>query len=138
MIDLVLQTDSINLEKSLTKLGAKSDGAVVTFIGQARNNSKGKKVLYLEYQVYESMAKKELKKVLEEAKQKWPITNCLTIHRYGKVKIGETSIFIAVSAPHRLEAFEANKYIIDEIKKRVPIWKKEYYSDGTAWITDRS
>jgi len=83
------------------------------------------------------MAVKELKKIAEEAVSRWSVTNCIVVHRFGTVGIGEPSILIAVSSPHRDAAFQAVRYIIDTVKKTVPIWKKEYYSDGEIWVSDR-
>ncbi|MCX7679350.1 MAG: molybdenum cofactor biosynthesis protein MoaE, partial [Spirochaetes bacterium] len=110
------------------------DGAIVTFIGKARQFSEGKKVLFLLYDVYESMAQRELEKICETAIKRWPLSRAIIAHRYGKVEIGEASVFIGVSAPHRVEAFEAAQFMINTIKKTVPIWKKEFYEDGSVWI----
>jgi len=134
MKKIILQTKPIDINQ---KIGTVQDGSIVTFLGQARNKSKDKEVLYLEYEIYESMAQKELSKIVDKATSKWSLSNCLVIHRYGRVNIAEASILIAVSSPHRAESFQAAKYIIDEIKKKVPIWKKEFYSDGSQWITPR-
>lgn len=109
-------------------------GAVVTFIGAVRNNSDGKKVLYLEYEAYPEMAKKKLEEIAAEAKKKWPIEEIAVTHRLGRMEIGEISVVIAVSSGHRTAAFQACQYTIDRIKEIVPIWKKEFYEDGSAWI----
>jgi molybdopterin synthase catalytic subunit len=109
-------------------------GAVVTFIGTVRNNSEGKRVLYLEYEAYPEMAKKKLEEIAAEAKNKWPIEEVAVTHRLGRMEIGEISVVIAVSSGHRLIAFQACQYTIDRIKEIVPIWKKEFYEDGSAWI----
>jgi len=109
-------------------------GAVVTFIGTVRNNSDGKKVLYLEYESYPEMAKKKLEEIAAEAKKKWPIEEVAVTHRLGRMEIGDISVVIAVSSGHRAAAFQACQYTIDRIKEIVPIWKKEFYEDGSAWI----
>ncbi len=132
------QKEAIEVEKVIRETGSNSDGALVTFTGRARNRSKGKEVLKLEYELYETMALKELEKIVDVAIEKWSLSCCTVIHRYGTVNIGEASIIIAVSSPHRKESFSACMYIIDEIKKKVPVWKKEFYSDGSVWITEGS
>lgn len=138
MKHIILQSEPLDISTSLDDFGLDADGAIVSFIGRARDHSRGQKVLFLEYEIYESMAKKELDKIVEDALNKWPISSCLLIHRFGRVTIGEASILISVSSPHRDEAFKSVRYIIDTIKKTVPIWKKEFYSDGSTWISERS
>lgn len=136
MITIQLQQDPIDIHRILEVTGTDSDGAVVSFIGRPRNSSRGKAVLYLEYEVYGEMARKELKNLAEEAAVKWSLSTCAVIHRYGRVDIGQPSILIAASSPHRDEAFQAVRHIIDTVKKKVPIWKKEYYSDGSSWMDE--
>ena len=138
MIRIILQKEPINIAESIGDAGTNADGAVTLFIGQARDNSNNKEVLHLEYQIYESMAKKELENIASEAVSTWQINTCIIVHRYGKIKIGEASILIAVSSPHRDNAFKSARYIIDTIKKKVPIWKKEFYADGSKWISEGS
>lgn len=134
---VIIQTEDIDIAALTAQLGTAEDGAVVTFIGRARNNSMGKGVDHLDYEIYNSMAIKELQKIADEAMEKWPITMCFIVHRYGPIAIGEASIFIGVSSPHRKEAYESSSYLIDEIKRRVPVWKKEFYRDGSSWITPK-
>lgn len=138
MQEIRFQTQPIDAAAAYKELGARKDGAILSFIGIPREDSNGKTVSYLEYEVYEDMASKEMQKIVDQAFANWPITDCLVIHRYGKVDIGEASIFIGVSSPHRDEAFKAVRYIIDTIKKTVPVWKKEVYADGSSWISERS
>lgn len=114
------------------------DGSDILFCGRVRNNSRGRNVLYIDYQVYPEMAVKEMDKIADEAIVKWNLNRCVIVHRYGRVMPGESSIIILVSSPHREESYVSSKYIIDEIKKRVPVWKKECYDDGTEWIGDRN
>jgi len=135
---MIFQKDPIPVTDLVATAGNDSDGAIITFIGQARDKSRDKGVSHLEYEIYEEMASSEMKKIIDDSYDQWPITDCVVVHRYGTVNIGETSIFIAVSSPHRDDAFKACRYIIDTIKKTVPIWKKEFYSDGSQWISDRS
>ena len=110
-------------------------GAWVVFEGIVRNHNEGKTVTSLEYESYEDLAKNEADKILMEAHQKFPIDKIFCFHRTGKLKVGETSLWVGVSSAHRKEAFEACQYIIDQIKARLPIWKKEYYENGdSGWI----
>jgi MoaE-MoaD fusion protein len=109
------------------------DGAVVTFDGCVRNHSHGHRTLYLDYEAYESMALAKMQDIAAEMHAKFPI-HCVAItHRLGRLQIGETSVFIAVSSPHRPAAFDACRFAIDTLKRTVPIWKKEYFEDGAVW-----
>ena len=109
-------------------------GAICTFVGTTRENNVGRKVLRLEYEAYEAMALSEIRKLADEAGRRWEITRIAITHRVGVVEIGETSVAIAVSAPHRAEAFEACRFAIDRLKEIVPIWKKEHFEGGEVWI----
>lgn len=112
---------------------AAEDGAVVTFDGCVRNHSHGRRTLYLDYEAYEGMALAKIREITEEIHRKFPVHCVAVIHRLGRLEIGETSVFIAVSSPHRPAAFEACRYAIDTLKRTVPIWKKEYFEDGAVW-----
>ena len=109
-------------------------GAIATFIGTTRNNNDGRKVIALDYEAYAEMAEKELVRLGEEAKKKWPICRMAIVHRLGPVQITEPSVMIAVSAAHREAAFAACRFAIEEIKRTIPIWKKEVYEGGEIWI----
>jgi molybdopterin synthase catalytic subunit len=110
-------------------------GALVTFEGIVRNHNEGKQVLHLEYECFETMAVKEGEKVLREAKEKFEILETRCVHRVGSLAIGEIAVWIGVTAEHRHPAFQACEYIMDQVKARVPIWKKEIYADGNkTWI----
>ena len=113
-------------------------GAIATFIGTTRNNNQGRKVIALDYEAYPEMAEKELARLGEEAKRKWQICRIAIVHRIGSVQINEPSVIIAVSAAHREAAFAACRFAIEEIKKTVPIWKKEVYEGGEIWIGTQS
>jgi molybdopterin synthase catalytic subunit len=138
MIRIILQKDPIDVAAHLNDVGTDEDGAVVSFIGRARCRSNDRDVKYLEYEAYEGMAEKELRRIAKDAKERWHATTITIVHRFGRVAIGESSILISVSSAHRDEAFQSTRYIIDTIKKTVPIWKKEFYSDGSMWISERS
>ncbi len=132
-----LQNDPIDCAALIAATGTVEDGAVLTFIGTPRRDSAGRPVEHLFYEAYEEMAQKEMDKIADEALSSWPITDCLIIHRTGRVDPGQMSILIAVSAHHRDEGFAALRFIIDTVKKTVPIWKKEVYADGSEWVSDR-
>ena len=109
-------------------------GAVTLFFGVVRNSSMGRRVLYLEYDGYPEMAEKVMRQIAEEAMRRWPLTDVAMQHRTGRMEIGETSLLIAVSSPHRKEAFEACHHLVDRFKEVVPIWKKEVWEGGEVWI----
>ena len=109
-------------------------GAIVTLDGFVRQFTKGRETEYLVYEGYEPMALKEMEKLVKAAKEQFQIENVGIVHRLGKLEIGETSVVISVASPHRRAAFEACEWLIKELKRTVPIWKKEVYSDGETWI----
>jgi molybdopterin synthase catalytic subunit len=108
-------------------------GAVAVFYGVVRNENLGRRVKYLEYDAYPEMAVKKMREVADEVRKKFPITDVGILHRMGRVEIGETSLLVAVSSPHRKEAFEACHYAVDRVKHIVPVWKKEVWEDGSEW-----
>jgi molybdopterin synthase catalytic subunit len=109
-------------------------GAIVTLDGFVRKFTKGRETEYLVYEAYEPMALKEMEKLIEAAHEKFAIASVSIVHRIGKLEINETSVVISVGAPHRRAAFEACEWLIKELKRTVPIWKKEVYADGEVWI----
>ena len=109
------------------------DGAIVTFDGFVRNESHGRKTHYLEYEAYIPMAQQKLREIGQLLHEKFGIHRVAIVHRLGRLEIGESSVFIAVSAPHRGAAFDACRFAIDTLKKTVPIWKKEFFTDGAVW-----
>ena len=112
-----------------------SAGACVVFEGWVRDHNDGKEVVRLEYEAYEAMAAKEGQRILDEARRKFGVDRAVCVHRVGMLDIGDLAVWVGVSAGHRGEAFDACRYIIDELKHRVPVWKKEYYSDGdSGWV----
>ena len=106
-------------------------GAVVLFSGEVRDHNRGKAVSWLEYESHIPLATKMIEAILAEAKTKWPMNIAVAQHRVGKVTVGESAVVVITASAHRSEAFAANRYIIDRIKHEVPIWKCEYYTDGT-------
>lgn len=127
----VAPLDIVALEGAVAAPGA---GGTVTFVGTTRRENAGRRVLRLEYEAFEPMALSEMHKLAEEAGRRWRIMRIAIGHRIGVVEIGEASVVIAVSAPHRAEAFEACRFAIDRLKQIVPIWKKEYFEGGEVWI----
>jgi molybdopterin synthase catalytic subunit len=109
-------------------------GAVALFSGVVRNENMGRRVLYLEYDAYPEMAERVMREIAVEAMGRWPITNIAMQHRIGRLEIGEASLLVAVSAPHRKEAFEACHALVDRFKEVVPVWKKEVWEGGEEWI----
>jgi molybdopterin synthase catalytic subunit len=112
---------------------ADGDGAIVTFDGFVRNESHGRRTLYLEYEAYETMALAKMREIGAEAHGRFAIHRIAMLHRLGRLEIGETSVFIVVSAPHRAAALDACRFAIDTLKRTVPVWKKEYFEDGAVW-----
>lgn len=111
-----------------------SVGGIVVFEGVVRDNARGKQVRYLEYDVYPEMAIARIREIIAEAGQRWHVERVAVAHRVGRLEIGEASVIIVVATPHRHEAFEACRYIIDTLKTTVPIWKKEVDTNGEAWV----
>ena len=109
------------------------DGAVTVFDGIVRNHSRGRTTRYLEYEAYEGMALKKMEELAAEAMRRFPIRNVALVHRLGRLEIGESSVLIAVFSEHRAAAFDACRWLIDTLKKTVPIWKKEHFEDGAVW-----
>ncbi len=124
----------ICLEALVEQLRQPEDGAIVVFDGIVRNNTRGRRTLYLEYEAYEPMALKKMKEIAESVKQKWNINRIGIVHRLGRLEIGEASVVIAITSAHRGIAFEACRFTIDTLKKIVPIWKKEFFEDGEVWV----
>jgi molybdopterin synthase catalytic subunit len=111
-----------------------SMGGIVVFEGVVRNQARGKQVRYLEYDVYKEMAEQQIRTIIAEAQKRWGVERVAVAHRFGRLEIGEASVIIVVATPHRGEAFEACRYIIDTLKSTVPIWKKEVATNGEEWV----
>ena len=112
---------------------AGEDGAVAVFEGIVRNHSRGRRTMYLDYEAYESMAINEMQRLAHAALERFKVRDVRLVHRLGRLEIGETSVLIVVASGHRAAAFEACRWLIDTLKKTVPIWKKEYFEDGAVW-----
>jgi len=114
--------------------GEAGHGAVVTFIGTVRGETAGRRVLWLEYEAYDELALKAFQFILDEARQHWPAARVAFHHRTGRVELGEASVVIAASSPHRAEAFAACRYVIERIKQVAPVWKREFFEGGESWV----
>lgn len=135
MIHIDLTDQPIDISAALRSVEADGAGAINTFIGTVRNKSTGRPVVRLEYEAYDSMALHQLRKVAEQAAERWPmVENITVVHRKGTLYIGDVAVVVAVSTPHRAESFAACQYIIDTLKQVVTIWKKEFYEDGDVWV----
>ncbi len=128
-----LGREPIDVPALIRHVRADEDGAIVTFDGCVRNHSHGRRTLYLEYEAYEAMALAKIHEIAADIHVKFAIDRVAIAHRLGRLEIGETSVFIAVSSAHRAAAFEACRFAIDTLKRTVPIWKKEYFEDGAVW-----
>jgi molybdopterin converting factor subunit 1 len=125
--------EKIAVQKIADSIKHPEDGAVAVFEGMVRNNTRGRRTLYLDYEAYESMALNEMEKLAQAALQNFKVREVRIVHRLGRLEIGETSVLVAVASAHRGPAFEACRWLIDTLKKTVPIWKKEYFEDGAIW-----
>jgi molybdopterin synthase catalytic subunit len=123
--------DARRLEAAVSHKGA---GAICTFTGVVRDSSRGRSVTHLDYEAYAEMAVAQMRKIGDEIAERWPEARVAMAHRTGSLEIGEASVVVSVSCPHRAEAIDACKWVIDLLKESVPIWKKEHAADGTYWI----
>ncbi len=131
-IELVEQPIDVNAV--LQRVRHAQAGAVVLFLGTVRDNNRGRHVKFLEYEAYQAMARKEMRRVAEEAQRRWLLLGIAIVHRLGHLETGDISVAIAVASGHRKEAFEAARFAIDTLKHTVPIWKKEVWAGGAVWI----
>jgi molybdopterin synthase catalytic subunit len=131
---IVVQREDIDIQGALDSVRSSDTGGIVTFTGTVRDNAKGRRIAKMSIEVYGAMALKQLEDIRAEAIEKYSVNEITVIHRYGDLDVGDNIVFIAVSAGHRKEAFEACMYVIDELKQRVPIWKKETTPEGDFWV----
>ena len=135
MSDFEISSDPIDPRAVRARLEDPSCGAYVQFDGWVRNHNEGRKVLRLEYEIYQLLAEKEGQRIIDESLERFAIHNAFAVHRSGLMELSEAAVVVGVSSPHRDAAFEACRYIIDQAKVRLPIWKKEHYTSGeTEWI----
>lgn len=129
-----LTDEPINVNEVMNKVIKREAGAVTLFVGTVRELTNGKKTLYLIYEAYEAMAVKKLAQIGHEIQEKWMGADVAITHRTGKLDISDIAVVIAVSTPHRHDAYEANRYAIERIKEIVPIWKKEHWENSEEWV----
>lgn len=137
-MSVAITRKEIPADKVIESVRARSAGATVVFIGSVRSPSNGKQVMTLEYDSYARMAKAVLGEIADEAEERFGVTGISIVHRVGKLGPGEISLVVAVSSVHRDEAYRASMYIVDELKERVPIWKKEVFKDGSTWTKGKA
>ena len=130
-------SEPVDVNAVIARVASSKAGAIVTFQGVVRDNSLGRKVRYLEYEAYPPMAIAEMERIEEEARRRWTVEKIAITHRLGRLEIGEASVVIAVSSPHRREAIEACHFAIDRLKQTMPVWKKEYWEGGEIWIENQ-
>ena len=133
MIEITHQP--ISTDSVLASVQSERAGASVLFVGTTRRFTRDKETLQLDYECYEQMAIKKMEQLRDQALSKWPIVECSIVHRIGRVALGEASIAVAVSTPHRVASFEAAQWLVDTLKKQVPVWKREHWADGSQeWV----
>jgi molybdopterin synthase catalytic subunit len=128
-----LSKEVLSASEAMSEIKAGPDGAVCIFDGIVRDNTRGRPTLFLEYEAYEKMALDQMRALASEALAKFPVRDITLLHRLGRLEVGETSVLIVVASAHRAAAFDACRWLIDTLKKKVPIWKKEHFADGTVW-----
>ena len=131
---IAVTTAELDIQTLIRMVDAPATGAVATFLGLVRDHNQGRLLLHLVYEAYEPLAEKALERIVGEARERWPAVNLAIHHRIGRLAIGEPSVAIAASSPHRADAFAACRYAIERIKQIVPIWKHEYFEGGDMWI----
>jgi molybdopterin synthase catalytic subunit len=129
-----LTREPLNRDVLVHAVSDPSCGGIVVFEGVVRNQARGKQVRYLEYEMYEEMAQTQIQDIIHEAHKRWGVERVAVAHRIGRLEIGETSVIIVVASPHRAQAFDACRYIIDTLKATVTIWKKEVATTGEEWV----
>lgn len=128
-------SEPLSIDEAYTAVRRENCGAVALFVGTVRDHHDGKTVVSISYSAFKEMAEKEFAKIAAEAESRWKIGSVYIAHRTGKLEIGDASVVIAVSAPHRDEAFQACRHAIEALKKIAPIWKEEFYETGKAWVS---
>ncbi|HMQ00604.1 MAG TPA: molybdenum cofactor biosynthesis protein MoaE [Cyclobacteriaceae bacterium] len=135
MIEVLIRDKPLDIKSCYQQVKDAAAGGIDVFVGTVRNQTKEKKVLRLEYEAYAPMAEKEIRRIIEKAAANWKIIHAVVHHRIGTLMPEEEAVIIALSTAHRQAAFEACKYIIDEMKQTVPIWKKEVFENGEEWVS---
>jgi molybdopterin synthase catalytic subunit len=135
LVETILTDEPLESLEAFRRIGSTSDGAVLTFEGRVRDHNEGRRVSGLAYEAYPEMAERELRGICDEAAVRFDVGAIIAAHRFGPLDLGEVSVRIAIAAPHRAACYEASRFIIEELKVRVPVWKHEAYADGsTRWV----
>ena len=134
---IAVQSQPIDVARVLAAVEGPGEGGIVLFLGRVRDEARGRRVRQLDYDAYEGMAQSELAELERLALAEHGAARVALVHRTGQLAVGELAVAIAVAAPHRAQAFDACRWLIDALKQRVPIWKKEWYADGSEWVSDR-
>jgi molybdopterin synthase catalytic subunit len=133
-VEVRLQQAPLDLAPLLAFVQGPKEGAVAVFLGTVRDHHAGRAVRHLEYEAYPGMAESEMRRIAEEARERFSVSRVAVAHRTGRLEIGETSVAVAVASAHRREALQACRFVIDTLKRKAPIWKREVYEDGARWI----
>ena len=134
----ILFSEPLDVGSVVDRVVGPDIGGIVSFIGTVRDTSRGHSIRHLEYEAYPEMVEREIRKITDDAAQRWPGTRVAVAHRRGRLEVGEIAVVIAAGAPHRGDAFAAARYTIDTMKQQVPIWKKEVAIDGEYWVEDHA
>ena len=134
-VTVALGPEQIDPAVVIAQVSSTAAGAVVLFLGTVREFTSGRRTIALDYEAYPSMAERVMREIATEANDRWPVTHLSLVHRVGRLELGEISVAVAASSPHRQDAFEAGRYLIEELKKRAPVWKQENWENGeTEWV----
>ena len=133
MMRATIVRESIDTRGVLARIKQPEDGAAIVFEGVVRNNTRGRQTLYLDYEAYEPMALQQMEQLAGQALEQYKVRDVAIVHRLGRLEIGEASVLIVVASAHRGAAYDASRWLIDTLKRTVPIWKKEYFVDGAVW-----
>jgi len=133
MMRATIVREPIDSQGVLARIKRPEDGAAIVFEGVVRNNTRGRQTLYLDYEAYEPMALQQMEQLAAQALEQYKVRDVAIVHRLGRLEIGETSVLIVVASAHRGAAYDASRWLIDTLKRTVPIWKKEYFVDGAVW-----
>ena len=133
MMGATIVREPIDTQAVLARIKQPEDGAAIVFEGVVRNNTRGRQTLYLDYEAYEPMALQQMAQLAAQALEQYKVRDVAIVHRLGRLEIGETSVLIVVASAHRGAGYDASRWLIDTLKRTVPIWKKEYFVDGAVW-----
>lgn len=137
MIESFITACPLEAAAVLGRIGTAEDGAILLFTGTVRATNEGRRVKGMRYEAYGAMAERVLRDIADQAAARWSLSDVVVGHRTGELGVGEPSVVVGVASPHRNEAFEAGRWVMEEIKARLPVWKQEHYADGSVWLGGR-